>query len=377
MKELPLNAKVECADGHAGQSTRVIVDPKSLQVTHFVVKEKDSPHTERLVPVDQVGETTADSVRLSCTASELAEMQPFVVTEYRQVDIPRYQDVTTVGPQQYSDVMTMPVERELVPEGELAVREGVEVEATDGPVGRVDELLMDPETGQVTHLVMREGHLWGQKEVLLPLSVIDRTEKETVYLSLDKETVSAMLSIPARWRSEVADVELVVVTYDEMDKANLTVKALTGLTEKEGKGVLNIAVLVKDEEGKASVSESQDVDPRHGALFGAITGGLVGLLGGPIGVAVGAAAGAAAGGLAAGRIDMGFPDEYLEQLEEGLQPGSSALVILVDGETVDEAVERLAVFDGQILRQSLSDDLMAQLTSQAEGRGDDDADSQE
>lgn len=377
MKELPLNAKVECADGHAGQSTRVIVDPKSLQVTHFVVKEKDSPHTERLVPVDQVGETTADSVRLSCTASELAEMQPFVVTEYRQVDIPRYQDVTTVGPQQYSDVMTMPVERELVPEGELAVREGVEVEATDGPVGRVDELLMDPETGQVTHLVMREGHLWGQKEVLLPLSVIDRTEKETVYLSLDKETVSAMLSIPARWRSEVADVELVVVTYDEMDKANLTVKALTGLTEKEGKGVLNIAVLVKDEEGKASVSESQDVDPRHGALFGAITGGLVGLLGGPIGVAVGAAAGAAAGGLAAGRIDMGFPDEYLEQLEEGLQPGSSALVILVDGETVDEAVERLAVFEGQILRQSLSDDLMAQLASQAEGQGDDDADSQE
>jgi uncharacterized membrane protein len=376
MKEIPLHADVECADGHAGQSTSVIVDPKSLRVTHFVVKEKARPHTERLVPVDQVAETTADSIRLSCTVSEMAEIQPFVVTEYRQVEIPRYQDVTTVGPQRYSEVMTTPVERELVPEGELAVREGVEVEATDGPVGRVDELLMDPETGQITHLVMREGHLWGQKEVLLPLSVIDRTEKETVYLSLDKETVSTMLSMPARWRSEVADVELVVVTYDEMDTANQTVLAMTGLTEKEGKGVLNIAVLVKDEEGKTSVSESQDVDPKHGALFGAITGGLVGLLGGPIGVAVGAAAGAAAGGLAAGRIDMGFPDEYLEQLEEGLQPGSSALVILVDGETVDEVVERLAVFEGQILRQSLNDDLMAQLTSQADGQ-DNDADTQE
>jgi uncharacterized membrane protein len=223
---------------------------------------------------------------------------------------------------------------------------------------------------------MREGHLWGQKEVLLPLSVIDRTEKETVYLSLDKETVSTMLSMPARWRSEVAGVELVVVTYDKMDTADQTVLAMTGLTEKEGKGVLNIAVLVKDEEGKTSVSESQDVDSKHGALFGAITGGLVGLLGGPIGVAVGAAAGAAAGGLVAGRIDMGFPDEYLEQLEEGLQPGSSALVILVDGETVDEAVERLAVFDSQILRQSLSDDMMAQFTGQAEGQ-DDDSDSQE
>lgn len=217
MKEIPLNAKVECADGPAGQSIKVIVDPKSLQVTHFVVKEKARPHTKRLVPVDQVADTTAASVRLSCTVSELAEMQPFVVTEYRQVDIPRYQDVTTVGPQQYSDVMTTPVERELVPEGELAVREGVEVEATDGPVGRVDELLVDPETGQITHLVMREGHMWGQKEVLLPLSVIDRTEKETVYLSLDKETVSTMLSIPARWRSEVAGVELVVVTYNDMD----------------------------------------------------------------------------------------------------------------------------------------------------------------
>jgi sporulation protein YlmC with PRC-barrel domain len=29
-------------------------------------------------------------------------------------------------------------------------------------VGRVGEILIDAETGEITHLVLREGHLWGQ-----------------------------------------------------------------------------------------------------------------------------------------------------------------------------------------------------------------------
>ena len=32
----------------------------------------------------------------------------------------------------------------------------------------VDELLVDPENEHITHLVMREGHLWGQKDVVYP-----------------------------------------------------------------------------------------------------------------------------------------------------------------------------------------------------------------
>ncbi len=123
--------------------------------------------------------------------------------------------------------------------------------------------------------------------------------------------------------------------------------------------------MVKDEEGRTSIKEREDVESRHGALFGAVTGGLVGLLGGPVGVVIGAAAGAAAGGVAAGHIDMGFPDEYLEKLQHGLQPGSSALVTLVEGEWVEKVTETLSGFGGETLRLALTDDIVTQLMTES------------
>ena len=65
-------------------------------------------------------------------------------------------------------------------------------------VGRVDEFLVDRETEHITHLVLREGHLWGQKDVTIPVSEIERIEEDTVYLKLDKEEIERLPSIPVR-----------------------------------------------------------------------------------------------------------------------------------------------------------------------------------
>ena len=70
MIDIPLHAKVACSDGTCGQSVSVIVDPKTLRVTHYVVQEEKRPHTQRLVPMDRVVETSADLIRLSCTVDE-------------------------------------------------------------------------------------------------------------------------------------------------------------------------------------------------------------------------------------------------------------------------------------------------------------------
>jgi hypothetical protein len=53
---------------------------------------------------------------------------------------------------------------ESVPPDELTVLRGDAVEATDGRVGRIDELLVDPKTHGVTHLVMRTGHAWAPRK---------------------------------------------------------------------------------------------------------------------------------------------------------------------------------------------------------------------
>ena len=207
--------------------------------------------------------------------------------------------------------------------------------------------MIDPENGHITHLVLEEGHLWGKRDIMLPLSAIDRATEETVYLKLNKEDVASLPAIPVRrHRSPLSadkQIELVARIFDNPDQASEALQFLKDVQAQQ-RGYLKIvdaAVLVKDLDGKITVKETADVNAKQGRLFGAIAGGLIGLVAGPAGVVVGALAGAGTGGIAASKIDMGLPDEFLQAFQERLQPNTSALVVLVEDEwknTLSEAM---------------------------------------
>jgi sporulation protein YlmC with PRC-barrel domain len=186
--DIPVNAQVECVDDPCGHSAGVIVSPKNLQVTHLIVK----PHRdlERLAPADQIVEASPTVIRLRCTKDELIHMDPFI--EHKYVTI--MPDASRWAPK--PQVISIPHRR--IPKGELAIERGSHVEATDGPVGKVDELLVDPQDKHITHLVLREGHLWGQRDVTIPTLQIDHVEDDTVFLKLDKRTVELLPAVPVR-----------------------------------------------------------------------------------------------------------------------------------------------------------------------------------
>jgi hypothetical protein len=208
--DIPVGVEVQCTDGLCGRSTYLLVNPVQKEITHIVVKEAGSPHTERVVPIAAVTETTPDMILLRYSAEELGQLDPFIEDEYLREDLPD-PDSTAVGFSSTGSFMVWPyatpthtvtvrVETKHIPLGELAIKRGTHVEATDGRVGRVDEFLVDPCCEHVTHLVMREGHLWGQRDVSIPVSEIDRIEGDTVYLKLSKREVEALPPIPAhRW----------------------------------------------------------------------------------------------------------------------------------------------------------------------------------
>ncbi len=141
---------------------------------------------------------------MGCTQDKLARMEPFAETEYIRERIPdyeRYEATYLVWPYQVPDVtQTLAVRHKRVPHGELAVQRGARVRASDGRIGRVDEFLVDPEDGHITHLILREGHLWGQKDVTIPVSEIERIEENTVYLKLNKRDVGKLRAVPIRRR---------------------------------------------------------------------------------------------------------------------------------------------------------------------------------
>ena len=170
MIEIPIGVSVVCTDGQGGRTTHVIIDPVARKVTHIVVQEKKLPKgKQRLVPIDRVRETARNEIRLDCTRKELEEMEPFIGTRYIQQEPKQYPSSFYAGEgPQYLHAYCLapdpvPVEIERVPPGELGVHRGTRVEATDGQVGWVDEFLLDPVSRQITHLIMREKHLWGKK----------------------------------------------------------------------------------------------------------------------------------------------------------------------------------------------------------------------
>jgi uncharacterized protein YifN (PemK superfamily) len=92
------------------------------------------------------------------------------------------------------------VKNRQIPAGELAVHRGTRVEATDGIVGKVDEFVVNPQNSHITHLVMREGHLWGHKDVIIPLSAMRDTHEDTVFLNLDKHEIESLPTFPLQRR---------------------------------------------------------------------------------------------------------------------------------------------------------------------------------
>jgi sporulation protein YlmC with PRC-barrel domain len=194
--EIPINAEVECAGVVVGRSTYIVLNPDTEKVTHLVLRQKAFPHRERLVPVSWVLASNAHRIRLCGTLEGLEQQEDFIETEFLPGDPEVALMLWPYEP--IPGAAGMVLEHEQVPPGELAVRRGARVKATDGDVGGVEEFVVEPAHDHITHLVLRKGHLWGQKDVTIPVSQIDRMEDETVYLKLDREAVGALPAVPVR-----------------------------------------------------------------------------------------------------------------------------------------------------------------------------------
>jgi sporulation protein YlmC with PRC-barrel domain len=200
--DIPINVDVLCAGELCGRSTFLVINPVNEQVTHLVVSERAFPNIERLVPVNNILASTPNSIQLRCSQADLSGMEAFEETDFigagQLISALPYDTPFQVWPYGMYDAMPIPLEHEHIPAGEIAIHRGTPVEATDGQVGKVDEFLVDPENDTITHLVLREGHLWGKKDVTIPVSEIEKIMEGAVYLKLDKKSLEKLPTIPVK-----------------------------------------------------------------------------------------------------------------------------------------------------------------------------------
>jgi uncharacterized membrane protein len=378
MSELSINAQVECVDGPCGRAITTIVDRATRRVTHLVVEDETLPYKpyQRLVPIDQLAEATRDRVRLRCKREDVARMEPFVQSHYvikTGLSYSVYQggegpppDESTAG------ASYTKVDEEKVPAGAVAIKPGTAVAATDGDAGVVSDLVIDLESGEVTHLGVQTDGPQGKVELSLPLAAIERVAGGTVYLKLSRQAIAQLPAIPVKYYTvkgaqEPAKIDLVAVAFDGPEDAGEAMKLLERGQKQGQLKILNAAVLAKDAAGKVAIKDARDLGPKKGRRLGALTGGLIGLAGGPIGAVVGALAGAGAGGLAGAKIDSGFSDEFLRVLEKHLKPGTSGLLLLVEHEEVQRVADAIGQEKRVLFQQTLTDRLVEELLATGEG----------
>jgi len=362
---IPVGSKVICSDGKEGKSTAVVVDPVTKVVTHVAVVEKSLLHgEERLVPIDKVEKTSRDTIQLSCSMDEVLKMPAFTSTRYMEIEngeagyaysspyMSMHGDFYDVQPQYVT------VQDQVLPEGEVAVQRGMMVEAVDGLVGEVGELLIDPQTRRVSHFLLMKGHLWGKKEIAIAVSEIERGDADTIYLKIPREAIEKLPSLPVKraWNEVYAtELELMVWAFEGKDQAQKALDHAHELSEKYALELLNTTVLEKDEKGDTHIQEHKKVPNKRRVAIGIALGGLAGLVIGPVALVAGAIAGAVAGKKSEKKVEVGFSEEKLRKLNECLAPGGSALVLLVEHRWFQTLQVEMTDFGGQFIHERLSD----------------------
>jgi uncharacterized membrane protein len=166
--------------------------------------------------------------------------------------------------------------------------------------------------------------------------------------------------------------ELIVVAFDEPNKAEEVLSELRELQREYLIDLEDAVIAVRRPDGKVQLKQSVNVvgmGATQGGLWGGLWGMLVGLLflnplvGFALGIMVGAGTGALAGALA----DYGIDDDFARKLAKTLKPDSSAIFILVRKMQPEKVLADLARFRGRVLRTSLSPEQEARLQEALSG----------
>ena len=211
---LDLGSPVRCTDEAFGELADVVIDPHTRRVTHLVVQPHHRNEQARLVPIEraQAGETSDATISLDCTVAQMNEFELVRESAYLRLgEVPVEDPDWDVG---IEEPLALPpptgmgafdtgsvdidphvmLSYDRIPMGEVEIRRASSVTSADEHhLGHVDGFVLDSEQ-QIAHLVLEHGHLWGRREVVIPVSAVARVDTDEVVLTLSKDEVGALPS---------------------------------------------------------------------------------------------------------------------------------------------------------------------------------------
>jgi uncharacterized membrane protein len=146
---------------------------------------------------------------------------------------------------------------------------------------------------------------------------------------------------------------LIAITYDKEQTGFDALNKLAELSKLQLITLADAAVAVKDQKGKVKVKQTlENQIAGSSAVWGGFWGLLIGLLflapifWGLFGALMGYIFGKAG--------DVGIDDKFIKQVGDSLDPGESALFMLVVEATADKVLDEMSAFGGEVYQTSLS-----------------------
>jgi sporulation protein YlmC with PRC-barrel domain len=197
--EFDIGSRVECTDGPVGHLSRVVLDPVARAITHIAVDPRSRRGVGHIVPIDYVA-SAGETVKLTTTRAQFEQFERAEETDFVRLgsgwsgyssesvlSLPYYSRYAgTLAPRASATELT---KNDYVPLGEVEVKRGDQVHCTDGPIGRVHGLVIDPSNHHVTDFLLEHGHLWGRRTISIPIGAVARVADDDVRLSLTKDQV--------------------------------------------------------------------------------------------------------------------------------------------------------------------------------------------
>lgn len=186
-----------------GHIERIVLDPKTREVTHVVIEKGFLFTTDKVVPISLISAASEDRVTLRKDAGDLEALPEFERTYYVPLNQSDRQETAPAGyvrPYYWYPPSTLtgwvgtgygfPIPPYVVrtarntPAGTVPLDEGTQVMSADGEhVGDVEAVLTGPEQDRATHLLISSGLLLKEKK-LVPTTWISRVTQEEIELAV-------------------------------------------------------------------------------------------------------------------------------------------------------------------------------------------------
>jgi uncharacterized protein YrrD len=211
-------ADVYTAQGDkVGEIDRVVIDPKTNEVTHVMIKKGFLLPVDKVVPISLIGPIVDDHVTLRKNAGDLESLPNFKETHYISVDEEDVEEAAEQG-QAHPLLWYPPVgaswwntggylgfpgifypippyvvgTKRNIPEGTVALKEGAKVISMDDKhVGNVETVLTDSEENRATHLVISKG-LFSKQRKLIPTSWVSIVMADEIHLAVDSHVIARL-----------------------------------------------------------------------------------------------------------------------------------------------------------------------------------------